>query len=62
MPAEVKHRNSILLARYYSHFYPDESWEDARKNKNTPLHLIKPMALELDVGKCFYNDDAILPA
>ncbi|CAF0945953.1 unnamed protein product [Adineta ricciae] len=40
----------------------NESWENARKNKNTPLHLIKPMSLELDVGKCFYNDDAVLPA
>ena len=40
----------------------DESWENARKEKNTRLHLIKPMELELDVGKCLYSDDAVLPA
>jgi hypothetical protein len=40
----------------------DESWENARKQKNTRLHLIKPMELEMDVDKCIYSDDAILPA
>jgi hypothetical protein len=40
----------------------DESWENARKEKNTRLHLIRPMTLELDVGKCHYSDDAVLPA
>ncbi|CAF3586652.1 unnamed protein product [Adineta steineri] len=40
----------------------NESWENARKEKNTRIHLIKPMELELDVGKCIYNDDAVLPA
>jgi vacuolar protein sorting-associated protein 13A/C len=40
----------------------NESWETARKEKNTRLHLIKPMELEMDVDKCIYSDDAILPA
>ncbi|CAF0869350.1 unnamed protein product [Rotaria sordida] len=40
----------------------NESWEQARKEKNTRLHLIKPMELEVDVDKCIYNDDAVLPA
>ncbi|UJR10669.1 hypothetical protein I4U23_014864 [Adineta vaga] len=40
----------------------NESWENARKEKNTSLHIIKPMELELDVGKCLYSDDAVLPA
>ncbi|CAF1542330.1 unnamed protein product [Adineta steineri] len=40
----------------------NESWESARKEKNTRIHLIQPMELELDVDKCIYNDDAVLPA
>ncbi|CAF4278773.1 unnamed protein product, partial [Adineta steineri] len=40
----------------------NESWENARKEKNTRIHLIQPMELELDVDKCIYNDDAVLPA
>ena len=40
----------------------DESWQKACEEKNTRLHLIKPMGLELDVGKCIYSDDSILPA
>jgi hypothetical protein len=40
----------------------DESWEMARKEKKTRLHLIKPMELELDLGKCIYSDDAFLAA
>ncbi|CAF1245225.1 unnamed protein product [Adineta ricciae] len=40
----------------------NESWENARKEKNTRLHLIKPMELEMDVDKCIYSDDAVLPA
>ncbi|CAF2933999.1 unnamed protein product [Rotaria sp. Silwood2] len=40
----------------------NESWEQARKEKNTRLHLIKPMELEMNADKCIYNDDAILPA
>ena len=43
-------------------FHLDENWEDARKEKNTRLHLIKPMELEMDVDKCIYSDDDILPA
>lgn len=45
-----------------SNMHLDESWEDARKAKNTRLHLIKPMELDLDLGKCIYSDDAVLPA
>ncbi|UJR35157.1 hypothetical protein I4U23_027926 [Adineta vaga] len=40
----------------------NENWETARKEKNTRLHLIKPMELEMDVDKCIYSDDAVLPA
>ncbi|CAF4548650.1 unnamed protein product, partial [Rotaria sp. Silwood2] len=40
----------------------NESWEKARQEKNTNIHLIKPMELDLDVGKCIYSDDAVLPA
>jgi len=40
----------------------NESWEKARKERNTRLHLIKPMELEMDVDKCIYSDDAVLPA
>ncbi|CAF3386362.1 unnamed protein product [Rotaria sp. Silwood1] len=40
----------------------NESWEQARKEKSTRLHLIKPMELEMNVDKCIYNDDAVLPA
>ncbi|CAF1265249.1 unnamed protein product [Rotaria sordida] len=40
----------------------NESWEQARQEKNTKIHLIKPMELDLDVGKCIYSDDAVLPA
>ena len=42
--------------------YLEDNWEEARKQRNTRLHLIKPMELELDVDKCIYSDDAILPA
>ncbi|CAF4662309.1 unnamed protein product, partial [Rotaria socialis] len=37
-------------------------WEKACQEKNTSLHLIKSMELDLDVGKCIYSDDAVLPA
>jgi hypothetical protein len=47
---------------YFQRKILDESWEMARKEKNTRLHLIKPMELELDLGKCIYNDDAVLAA
>ncbi|CAF4190264.1 unnamed protein product [Rotaria sp. Silwood2] len=40
----------------------NESWEKARREKDTRLHLIKPMKLDLDFGKCIYTDDADLPA
>ncbi|CAF2796909.1 unnamed protein product [Rotaria sp. Silwood2] len=40
----------------------NESWEKARQEKNTNIHLIKLMELDLDVGKCIYIDDAVLPA
>ncbi|CAF3899768.1 unnamed protein product, partial [Rotaria magnacalcarata] len=40
----------------------NESWKKACIEKNTSLHLIRPMELDLDVGKCLYSDDAILPA
>ncbi|CAF4470419.1 unnamed protein product [Rotaria socialis] len=40
----------------------DERWEKACQEKNTSLHLIKSMELDLDVGKCIYSDDAVLPA
>jgi len=42
--------------------HQNESWQRARAAKNTSFHLIKPMSLELDLGKCFYSDDSILPA
>ncbi|CAF3667368.1 unnamed protein product [Rotaria sp. Silwood1] len=40
----------------------NESWKEARQEKDTRLHLIKPMKLDLDLGKCIYTDDADLPA
>ncbi|CAF4508473.1 unnamed protein product, partial [Rotaria socialis] len=40
----------------------NENWEKARRERNTRLHLIKPMALEMNVDKCIYADDAVLPA
>jgi hypothetical protein len=40
----------------------DEDWQSARRDKDTRLHLIKPLSLELDVDKCIYSDDSVLPA
>ncbi|CAF3681386.1 unnamed protein product [Rotaria sordida] len=40
----------------------NESWEKVRQEKDTRLHLIKPLELDLDLGKCIYTDDANLPA
>ncbi|CAF1279009.1 unnamed protein product [Rotaria magnacalcarata] len=40
----------------------NENWEKARRERNTRLHLIKPMELEMNVDKCIYDDDAVLPA
>ncbi|CAF4334406.1 unnamed protein product, partial [Rotaria sordida] len=39
-----------------------ESWEKVRQEKDTRLHLIKPLELDLDLEKCIYTDDANLPA
>lgn len=46
----------------YAHESVDESWRQALIDKNTSLHIIKPMVLELDLEKCIYSDDAVLPA
>ncbi|CAF1531836.1 unnamed protein product, partial [Rotaria sordida] len=40
----------------------NESWEKVRQEKDTRLHLIKPLELDLDLEKCIYTDDANLPA
>ncbi|CAF4338339.1 unnamed protein product, partial [Rotaria sordida] len=40
----------------------NESWEKVRQEKDTRLHLIKPLELDLDLGRCIYTDDANLPA
>ena len=55
-------KKNVFFQNEKNRIFLDENWENARKEKNTRLHLIKPMELEMNVDKCIYNDDAILPA
>ncbi|CAF4025677.1 unnamed protein product, partial [Rotaria magnacalcarata] len=39
----------------------NENWQDARQQESTPLHLIKPITLYINLYKCIYTDSIDLP-
>lgn len=43
-------------------FYSAENWQNARRDENSHLHLIKPITLYLDLNKFLYPDNINFPA
>ncbi|CAF3740023.1 unnamed protein product, partial [Rotaria sordida] len=40
----------------------NDDWNNARVQRDSPMHLIKPITIRVDIDKCIYSDNAILPA
>ncbi|UJR16774.1 hypothetical protein I4U23_003674 [Adineta vaga] len=39
----------------------NEDWQNLRNDRNSPIYFIKPYIIDLNIDKCIYVDDPILP-